>query len=56
MKRAGNTNFTAKVMPGLNHLFQTAKTGSPYEYEQIAEIISPDALGFILEWLNQVNP
>jgi len=41
-------------MPGLNHLFQTSESGSPYEYEQITEIISPDALLFILNWMNGV--
>lgn len=56
LQRAGNDNYTIKVMPGLNHLFQTAESGSPYEYEQIEEIISPDALDFILAWLNGVNP
>ena len=56
LKRAGNRNYLIKVMPGLNHLFQTAESGSPYEYEQIPEIISPDALDFILDWLHGVNP
>lgn len=56
LMRAGNDNYMIKVMPGLNHLFQTAKSGSPYEYEQIEEIISPDALDFILDWLQGVNP
>lgn len=56
LKRAGNRNYMIKVMPGLNHLFQTAESGSPYEYEQIPEIISPDALDFILDWLHGVNP
>ncbi len=52
LKKAGNKNFETRSMPGLNHLFQTAESGSPMEYEQIAEIISPDALKVILEWMN----
>jgi hypothetical protein len=28
----------------LNHLYQTAKTGAPSEYEEIKETISPIAL------------
>jgi len=55
LKKAGNKHYETKVMPGLNHLFQTAESGSPYEYEQIPEIISPDALEFIVAWLNGVN-
>jgi pimeloyl-ACP methyl ester carboxylesterase len=52
--KAGNQHFELQSLEGLNHLFQTAETGSPYEYEQIAEIISPDALQVMLEWLNKV--
>jgi pimeloyl-ACP methyl ester carboxylesterase len=32
LKEAGNKDVTIQVMPGLNHLFQKAKTGSPSEY------------------------
>lgn len=56
LKKAGNSHFEMRNMPGLNHLFQTAESGSPYEYEQIPEIISPDALQVILEWLNGLTP
>ena len=44
LKEAGNTDFTIKELPGLNHLFQTATTGSPAEYAKIEETISPAAL------------
>ncbi len=52
LKKAGNTYYTVKVFPGLNHLFQTAESGSPYEYEKIPEIISPEVLDLIIEWLD----
>ena len=52
LKKAGNTQYTVKTLPGLNHLFQTAESGSPYEYEKIPEIISPEVLDLILEWLD----
>jgi pimeloyl-ACP methyl ester carboxylesterase len=45
-------NYTVKSMPGLNHLFQTSKSGSPYEYETIPEIIAPQVLDYIVEWLD----
>ena len=44
------------ILPGLNHLFQTAKTGSEYEYIRIEETISPQALKTISDWiLNQTR-
>jgi hypothetical protein len=43
-------------LPGLNHLFQTAKTGSEYEYIRIEETVSPRALHAITDWiLNQTK-
>ncbi len=53
LKDGGNTNYEIKSLPGLNHLFQTAKSGSPYEYDQLEEIISPATLDLILEWLKR---
>jgi fermentation-respiration switch protein FrsA (DUF1100 family) len=54
LQKAGNSHYELHALEGLNHLFQTSETGSPYEYEQIAEIISPAALQLILEWLDKV--
>ena len=51
LKKGGNKNYTVQVMPGLNHLFQTAKTGLPTEYGSIEETISPDALQTISDWI-----
>jgi len=48
---AGNKHAEVDELPGLNHLFQTAKTGSPAEYEQIEETISPVALDKIASWI-----
>lgn len=49
LKKGGNKNYTVKLMPGLNHLFQTAKTGLLNEYGTIEETISPVALQTISE-------
>jgi hypothetical protein len=38
-------------LPGLNHLFQTAKSGTPSEYGQIEETMSPVALDKIASWI-----
>jgi pimeloyl-ACP methyl ester carboxylesterase len=43
--------FTLVKLPGLNHLFQTAKTGLVTEYAQSEETISPRALDTIATWL-----
>ena len=53
IKTGGNKDYTIKEMPGLNHLFQTAQTGSPTEYAKIEETISPAALEFIGNWILQ---
>ncbi len=51
LKAGGNTRATIRELPGLNHLFQDAKTGSPDEYQKIDETISPAALQLIAEWI-----
>jgi len=47
----GNADYTVEELPGLNHLFQTATTGSPTEYARIEETIAPAALEKIIEWM-----
>ncbi len=51
LKKGGNTHFTAKELPGLNHLFQTCETGSPTEYSKIEETMSPVALKAVSDWI-----
>lgn len=52
----GHPNNDYKILPGLNHLFQTAQTGSPSEYATIEETFAPGALSIISDWIaNQVN-
>ncbi len=48
---ADNPHAEVDELPGLNHLFQTAKTGSPSEYAQIEETISPVALDKMATWI-----
>jgi fermentation-respiration switch protein FrsA (DUF1100 family) len=48
---AGNPDVETIELPGLNHLFQTAKTGSPSEYGDIEETIAPAALDTITTWI-----
>ena len=51
LQRSGNRDVTTQVLPGLNHLFQTAPTGSPSEYGIIEETFAPAALQLIGDWL-----
>jgi fermentation-respiration switch protein FrsA (DUF1100 family) len=51
LEAGGNKNFEADELPGLNHLFQTAKTGAPSEYGDIEETMSPTALERIATWI-----
>jgi uncharacterized protein len=55
LAKAGNQHVTTQVLPGLNHLFQTAQTGSPNEYSQIEETFSPTALTLIGNWILQLK-
>ncbi len=50
---SGNKDIQVVELPGLNHLFQTAKTGSPTEYRAIEETMSPSALNTISDWLSK---
>jgi pimeloyl-ACP methyl ester carboxylesterase len=51
LKKGGNKNFVTKELPGLNHLFQECKTGSPLEYNDIEQTLSPLALEEVLQWI-----
>lgn len=52
--RAGLTNsrdVTIVELPGLNHMFQHARTGGRGEYRDIEETFAPEALALIGDWL-----
>jgi len=51
LEAAGNKNIEVDELPGLNHLFQTAKTGSPSEYASIEETMSPVAMEKMASWI-----
>ncbi len=47
----GNEDVSIVRLPRLNHLFQTAETGSPDAYGEIEETIAPLALDTISSWI-----
>lgn len=51
LEEGGNRHFEVTELPGLNHLFQTAKTGAVLEYQQIEETVSPAVLEKIANWI-----
>lgn len=53
LERADNPSYRVIEMPQLNHFFQTAETGSPLEYGEIEETISPRVLELIHDWISE---
>jgi pimeloyl-ACP methyl ester carboxylesterase len=51
LERGGNRDVTVATLDGLNHLFQTAKTGAITEYASIEETFAPAALDRISTWI-----
>ena len=51
LKAGGNRDFTVKVLPGLNHLFQRCETGALSEYGRIEESVAPAVLSEVTEWI-----
>jgi hypothetical protein len=53
IKSNGNTDVTTVELEQLNHLFQTAITGSSTEYATLEETFAPVALKTISDWINE---
>ena len=51
LTEGGNDDVEIVELAGLNHLFQTAETGSPSEYATIEETMSPRALQTMTDWI-----
>jgi len=51
LAESGDGHATVEVLDGLNHLFQEAGTGSPAEFGQIAQTMSPVAMDAISKWI-----
>ncbi|HEV2844969.1 MAG TPA: alpha/beta fold hydrolase, partial [Thermoanaerobaculia bacterium] len=53
LKEAGNPDVTIRRLPGLNHLFQPAKTGSPAEYAASDVTVDPSVLELMTKWIRE---
>ncbi len=51
LREGGNTDFRTVELPGLNHLFQRARTGAISEYSTIEQTIAPETLELIGDWI-----
>ena len=51
----GKTNLILRELPDLNHLFQHCEKGSPNEYFEIEETISPEVLEMIVEYVKGIE-
>ena len=54
-RSAGNQNVTARVLPGLNHLFVPDPDGFPLNYRKLPTpvVIPPEIVGTVVDWLAQ---
>jgi pimeloyl-ACP methyl ester carboxylesterase len=53
LKEGGNKDFTVLALPGLNHMFQTCKTGAGSEIFAIEETLAPAALKTVGDWIGK---
>jgi pimeloyl-ACP methyl ester carboxylesterase len=51
LERAPTKDFTIEVIPGANHLFQEAVTGSPNEYATLKKEFVPGFLDLMTRWI-----
>lgn len=51
LEKAKNKQFEIVELPGLNHLFQEAKTGTVEEYGQLEQTIAPQVLDIMSSWI-----
>lgn len=55
LQRAGNRDHTLKILPGANHLFQKAKSGSVAEYATLEKQFVDGFLEIVTDWLVSRN-
>ncbi|MEW6760906.1 MAG: alpha/beta fold hydrolase [Pseudomonadota bacterium] len=53
LEEGGNRKVESAILPSLNHLFQTAKTGATKEYATIDETIAPSVLDRIAAFVKK---
>ena len=51
LEQAGHEASSVHIVPGVNHLFQIARIGSPAEYPSLAKEFAPGVISEIAEWI-----
>lgn len=51
LRRAPTDDWTVRVFPDANHLFQKAETGNPDEYFRLPPQIAPEVLATVSSWI-----
>ncbi|MCH7875817.1 MAG: alpha/beta fold hydrolase [Gemmatimonadetes bacterium] len=51
LERSGHPDYMLRILPGVNHLFIPATTGSPSEYATLDKEFAPGFLDLIAEWI-----
>ncbi|GLH73433.1 alpha/beta hydrolase [Geothrix limicola] len=51
LKAGGNARVESALLPSLNHLFQTAKTGREDEYDSLEETLAPSAIQRVADFV-----
>ncbi len=51
LKKGKNKDYTIKIFPKANHLFQLANTGSPKEYATLKKEFVPEFLNTMTQWI-----
>jgi hypothetical protein len=55
LRSGGNRHVQSRILPGLNHLFQTCRTGAPDEYTALEESFAPKAIREMVAWVRQLS-
>lgn len=51
LQEGHNKDYKVQALPKLNHLFQTATTGSPLEQSTLQETVAPQVLKLVGDWI-----
>ena len=55
LKEGNHPQIDTQLFEGLNHLFQTANTGLPTEYELIEETFAPEVMELMVKWIKNLD-
>lgn len=55
LRSGGNRHVQSRILPGLNHLFQTCRLGTPDEYGALEESFAPKAMREMVAWVRSLG-